>query len=193
MNLTRRGFVIGSGTVVATLPLAGCPSFSTIELDIEKYVPVGLQTFSSILGVLSEVGIVINPVLGLAITGVKAGFADLQVAIKNYESAPAADKTTLTGKIATALGDAEGMLQQFWNDLSIPDQKDETLIQSLLGVIVSVLSGFSAQFPAVKSVTALKPGKKVIPVTPKIVSVKQFKKNFNQVLIEAHKEKYAVR
>jgi hypothetical protein len=195
MITSRRNFLVGAGTAAATIPLAGCPAFLvSLEADIMNYVPVGLQAFSSIVSILEDDG-VINPIVGTSIntiiTAVKAGFSDLQLAIENYENAPAANKQTLLGKIATMISVVQGLLQEFWANLNIPDAHLGSVIDGLLGIILSVLAGFASQLPAVAARVSVKGGK-TLAVTPQVMSKKTFKKKFNAELKSAGKAQYAI-
>jgi hypothetical protein len=98
----------------------------------------------------------------------------------------------LAGKIATALTAAEDSVQQFWNALKIPDAKLAALIEGLLGVIISTLSGFAAALPAPAAPPARAQRAKRIATPAQRRSVKQFKQDFNGVLARSGYEKYAL-
>lgn len=198
MDRRRFGVMVAKGFGVAGISslvsvTAACPAWvGNVYSSILKYIPVGLQAFVSIIGILSGAGVIplgTGAAIDAIIALVKAAFADVQVDITNYENAPAAEKATLLGKISTALAILESNLQQFWNDLSIPDAKLSALIQGLLGVILSTLAAFSSQLPAPVATPQLEEMQKkraalskTITVAPQKMSVKQFKKMFNEKL-----------
>ena len=191
-TLTRRAFAklstSGIGLFVAfgsLLSMTGC----TLMDKISSYVGIGLSAFNSVIVILSTAG-VIPPGLGvpiqLLITAVKAAFADVSAAIAAYENAPAGDKSTLLGKVTTALAAVELKLQQFWNDLSIPDVKLASLIESLLGLITSTISAFITQLPP-----APKPAPPIpqpaqlsrrLSAPPQKRTVSQFRKEFDAIV-----------
>lgn len=169
---------------------AACPAWlSSLYQDILKYVPVGLQAFGEIVSLLNDAGIIPTPIstaANLIINAVKAGFADLQTDITNYDAAPASQKTTLLGKISTALQILEGNLQQFWSDLDIPDPALASTVESLLGIILAALGGFASALPAPVSTPALNEVlrkratlSKTIKVPAQRMTVKEFRKSFN--------------
>ncbi len=206
LALSRRSFVKGAGAIgIGSLVsvTAACPAWvGNVYSQILKYVPVGLQAFMSIISILSGSGVIpigTGAAIDAIVALVKAAFADVQTDVTNYENAPAAAKATLLGKISTALTILEGNLQQFWNDLSIPDAKLSSLIEGLLGVILSTLAAFSSQLPAPVMTAQLEATQKkratlskTITATPQKMSVKQFKKMFNEKLGTEYAQ-YAIR
>lgn len=199
MQLSRRSF--GQKLAFAGIAISGsslltaCPPFSSVYQKILQYVNVGLQAFQSVVNLLVASG-VINVAEGTAISAavnlVKVAFADLQTAVNNYLNSTG-DKSTLIGKISVALAAVQASIQQFWNDLNIPDARLSSLVEGLLGVILSVLAGFQTQLPAppptaVKAVT----GGKMIRVAAKRESVKDLKKEFNDILKQNGKSEFAI-
>lgn len=197
--MNRRKFFTYSGA--GTLAIAGgsimntgCWLTGNVFNSIMGYISVGLQAFSAVTQLLTGSGVITateGTAIATVINLVKVGFADLQTAVANYENAPAAQKATLMGKVSTALADLEGVIQQFWNDLQIPDVKLANLIQGLLGIILSTLSGFATQLPAPAGVKARVLAKTIV-VPPQKRSQKQFKKDFNQILKENGYSQYEV-
>ena len=104
-----------------------------------------------------------------------------------YDAAPASQKQTLAGKIATAITVAMQEIQQFWNDLKIPDSKLAALISGLLGIILSTLSAFLPQLPAPASLARSVP--LTLPFPPKKRSVHAFKSEWNQMMVAAGQPK----
>lgn len=204
--MNRRNFLFNSGKALTVTALASVVSITTacptwlmnLYADIMKYVPVGLAAFNAILNILTGAG-VIPPGAGTAVEAianlVKVAFADLQAAITQYQNAPAADKATLLGEISVALATVEANLQAFWSNLNIPDVNLANIIEGLLGVILGTLAAFAAQLPAPPAApdTNSKLGvarsrranlQKLIRVTAKKRTVKQFKADFNIRLTE---------
>lgn len=194
-RLTRRQFTVRASSLLASiglLPLltsTGC-FLSSLYADILKYVPVGLAAFSSVVSILASDGIIGNPIaaaIAAIVALVNKGFADLQTAVNAYEAAPSSQKTTELMSVSTALSTAEAYIQQFWANLTIPDPQEASLIQGLLGIIVSTLLGFATQLPAVSAATspalAMRASlARTIVVTPKKRSVAQFRHDFNALL-----------
>lgn len=188
--LTRRGFAQSLGSVFgismlagSTLTLTGC-SFSPTAA-IESYISIGISAFQAIVNILSAAGVIppgTGTVLSVAIQAVKAAFADVVAAIQAYDDAPAANKATLLGKITTALSAVEMELQQFWSDLSIPDSKLASLIEGLLGVILSTIGAFISQLPPSPVPAPAAALRKTISFTPTKRTARTFRSDFNKIL-----------
>jgi hypothetical protein len=204
MNTSRRSFAqlsLGAVALASTLGstvLETACTFGTVFAAILKYVGVGLQAFQAVVDLLTGAGVLplgSAPALDAIIALVKAGFADLQVAVTNYNNNPG-DKTTLLGKISAALASLEANIQTFWSDLQIPDGKLAALVQGLLGIIISTLQGFATQLPAPAPTPALKaaaenPKRLTVP-TLKLTPA-QFKKRFNALLEQNGYPQLAIR
>lgn len=206
MQMTRRGFAnmfskigmaAGLGSIVAVD--TACPAWlSNVYNDILKYAPVALSAVASVVAILTGNGVAITPIISAVIALIKTGIADLQTAVTQYNNAPAGQKTGLLGAVSEALTVAEADVQQFWSDLTIPDAKLSSLIQGLLGIIVSTLQGFQTQVPApvtpvaaqARTMRASLP--KTITVTPKVRSVSQFRKEFNAALTAGGEAQHAI-
>jgi len=179
--------VMAASTVFST----ACFISGSVFNQILAYVGLGLRAFQSILDILSGAGVIpaggagaIDAVVNL----VKSGFADLQIAVENYQNAPADQKNTLLQKVSTVLAVLEANLQQFWADLNIPDQALGTLIKGLLGIILATLGGFATQLPAPQSTPQIEKAKKlknIIMVPAQKRTPKQFKNDFNAKLQQA--------
>lgn len=188
------------GTITASLSqmAVGCSNLFT---EILNYANVGLSGFSSILNILAGAGVISMGAaapINRIVTAVKAGFADLQTAVNDYEAAPAANKATLEGKISTALQDLQNEITAFWNNLTIPDAQTATLIQGLLEVITTTLAGFATQLrPAPASSNARASllraqSNKPLSFTGHPRSQRQFKNDFNALLHARGLDKYAL-
>ena len=162
-TMTRRSFAGTIGKFGALAGLGSLVSFTTacpawlgsVEANLLKYIPVAIQAVTGILSVLTGGGIAISPIVTLALTDVKAAFADLSADIEAYQNAPAAQKATLLGQLSTALTIVEGNVQQFWADLNIPDGIIATVVAGVLAVVVSTLGYFQSQLPVPTPTPAL--------------------------------------
>jgi hypothetical protein len=181
---TRRSFMktmaMVTGTVIAAGSLMGntaCNVFNAIM----KYVPVALTAFTTIITM-------INPAEGSAIavlaSMVKAALADIQTAVMNYENAPSGDKTTLLGKISTAIAAAEQELQVFWSDLKLPGGGLATLVEGIINIILSTLTSFLPQLPPPGPLPT-KALLRRVNYSPKKRSVEQFKHDLNAEFVKA--------
>lgn len=192
MELTRRMFGKSIGTLGLVAALGNIITSTACGLfdSILAYVGVGLQAFGSVVDLLAGAGVIPpgeGTLLHLAINAVKVGFADVQAAVTAYDNAPPDQKGTLKGKISVVLAILEADIQKFWDDLKIPDSKLASLVQGLLGIILSTLAAFQTQLPAppkLAKVEASKNFSRRIVYTPKKRSVKDMRKDFNQLLHE---------
>lgn len=142
MVITRREF----GKAVSMTALGGTIGLTTMGLscssvftDIENYVPIGIAAFQEVLSLIDPTEAAL---LAPIIQTVKAAFADLDAIVQQYESAPAASKATLLGKISTAISAVMSELQQFWNDANLPDGSLALTIEGVLQIILSTLAAF---------------------------------------------------
>lgn len=204
MHTTRRAFgklsfgALALGSTLGTMTLETACTFGSVFSQILKYVGVGLQAFQAVVDLLTSAGVIplgAGPAITAIIALVKAGFADLQVAVTNYNNNPG-DKTTLLGKISAALAAVEASIQTFWNDLKIPDAKLAALVQGLLGLIISTLAGFMSQLPSPPPTPAMTDAAQLpnrITVQAQKLTMKQFKSNFNALLAENGYAQYAIK
>jgi hypothetical protein len=159
-------------------------SCSGIYAQIAAYVGVGIQAFSSVVSLLAGAGIITLPegtAIAAVLTLVKAAWADVQAAIAAYQAAPAASKATLSGKISVALTAVQTTIQQFWTDVKIPDAQLANTVSGLLGLVVSTIAGFLAALPVTPAPASARVFK-ALPINPKVISVSQFRKQFNSIL-----------
>lgn len=162
---TRRQFgktvavgTLGVGIGITTMGV----SCDTVFQDIENYVPIGLAAFQEVISLINPTeAALLAPIIQI----VKAGFADLESDITQYINAPATSKSTLLGKIETAVSIVIGNLNQFWSDLKLPDGNLATTIIGVLQVVISTLAAFLPLIgiPALAKSTA----PNAIPVLPR--------------------------
>jgi hypothetical protein len=165
----------------------------TSVVQIENWISVGLNSLATIVNILKTAGVPIpdGGVIDLAIKAAQTAFNLIKTAIDKYNAAPADQKKSLLGEIATAISSAEGSVQNFWNSLSLPDAKLSSLIESLLGVIVTTLSGFAATLPTVQA--AMVPSGRRLAVKPIKRDKKKFTKDFNALLVGTPYAQFAVK
>ncbi len=187
--MNRRNFAMrllaGAGALAAASVTSACWLSGGVFANIMTYVGIGLTAFQAVVALL-------DPPLALAVAGtialVKAGFADLQLAVQDYNNAPAADKTILKNKISVVLADLQFEIQKFWSNLNLPGPLG-ILVESLLNIILSTLAGFAGQLPAPitppASAEQMKTLAKTIHVVPQVRSKKQFEQDFNKVCTAA--------
>lgn len=192
-SITRREFgksitaAVASFTVMGTMFLEGCTSFA----GILSWVDTGLAAFQSVVDLLAGQGVitvVIGSAIDLIIKAVKAALADIATAVNNYNAAPAATQPSLVGKISAALTAAQGMVQQFWSDLTIPDAKLSSTVAGLLGLIASTLAGFQSLLPPAPAPAA---SAKTLAAVPTKRSIGQFKSEFKAILTANGYSNYA--
>jgi hypothetical protein len=165
--------------------LSGCPSFGGITSAISTYVPVGLAAFNGVLLLLTSAGVIppgTSTAIGALVLLVKAGFADLLAAVQEYNNAPAAQKVTVKEKISLILAVIAANIEKFASDIvgMVSDNKLLQVVTGLLTLILATLAGFSGQLPAPLA------GRKTLSVagkavTPKLLPLKDFKKQWNQL------------
>lgn len=196
----KGGAMFGIGSIVSTTSaFLACPAWvSNLYSDILKYAPVALNAFNAVLQILAGNGISTAGILTVIIVSAKAAFADIQVAVQQYQAASAGQKTGLLGAISEAIAVAEATLQKFWSDLVIPDAKLALLIQGLLGIITSTLMGFATQLPAPVTPAAQQMQRmkasfpKLLKAPPQKRSLAQFKRDFNATLTAAGYQRHAI-
>lgn len=200
MESTRRAFVKYAGMFAGLLSLSGTTVLLTacgnIYATILAYTTAGITAFQSIVDLLAGAGVIpvgTGAALDLIVVAVKAAFADIQAAVAAYDAAPASQKLTLGGRVSVAIQVAEAQIQTFWNDLKIPDAKLASLVQGLLGIILSTLAAFLPQLPKpagqnAKVLMAASLSNRV-SYAPQKRTVGQFKHDFNEVMVANGKPK----
>jgi len=178
--MNRRNFakmLSGSLAVVAFMgSTVACTG--SVFTNILNYVGVGLTAFSGVLAIISPF-VPIGGMLLLIVNAAKAGFADLQVAVTDYNNAPAADKTTLLGKISVVLNDLVAELQTFWSNLNIPNPIIALVAEGILKLIIGILQGFIGALPP-------------IPATPKMLEAHQLPKQIVAPAIKMSAKEFKV-
>jgi len=193
----KAGVILSLGSLISVT--TACPAWlSNVYADILKYAPVALSAVASVLSILTGNGIVITPAISAIIALIKVAISDLQTAVTQYQNAPTGQKSGLLGAISEAVTVAESNIQKFWADLTIPDAKLSSLIEGLLGIVVSTLQGFQTQLPAPVTPVAtqakmMRAGlSKTIAVTPKVRSVAHFRKEFNALLTQSGEGQHSI-
>ena len=188
--LTRREFGKSVGTGALALGIGevsmglACPLAATVFTEIADYVPIGVNSFNEILTLIDPGE---EAMLAPLTADIKAAFADLAADVASYQQAPAADKATWEGKIATVLNLLIGNLQSFWSTANLPDGTLAETIEGVLQIVLSTLAAFVPLLGGVVSMAfsahALAP-KKTIPILPragKQLKAKQVKSDINAV------------
>lgn len=181
------------------VPVLGTILLSTacsVYNDIMNYVPLGLQVFNSVIQILQSRNILpqILPVyLTKVVSAVTNAFNDIKQAVSNYLVASAANQPSLLGKITAALQVAEEDVQEFWSNLNIPDASVSSLVEGLLGLVVSTLMGFATQLPTPVVAVAKKTLAKRITVAAKHRSPSEFKKEANALYVQYGFNQYVIK
>lgn len=148
MMVTRRNLLRLTATA-AVLPvslfMSGCPfSAAGVLAALERYIPLGLQAFAGIVALINPpAGSAINTAVLIA----KALWTDVQEAIATYNAAPAADKTTLLGRVDTGLQALLNGLTRLLSSLGLHSQTDQQTAVAALMLLIAVLSGIQAELP----------------------------------------------
>jgi hypothetical protein len=189
--MTRRAFLGVAMFLVAASNLLMTACTTSVQ-QIENWVAVGINALASVVNILEGAGIPIpgGGAIDLAIKAAQTAFNLIKAAIDKYNAAPADQKKGLLSEIATAIASAEGSIQSFWNSLSLPDAKLASLVEGLLGVIVSTLAGFAATLPPVQR-AAIAGGRR-LAVRPVKRDKKKFAKDFNSLLVGTTYSQYAI-
>lgn len=180
--MNRRSFAKKSLLFLAVgsaLSLDGCNVFD----DILNWIPVGL---TALQGIITILGSLIPPPALAIITVIKAGFADLLAAVKEYNAdTNPADKATLLAKIRTFLNDIVNNFQSFLNALNLGNNPIVNIVIGLADIIISAIEGFMGQLPPsapTPLAMTLHVGSKSVTVVPKFYkSVADFKKAYNSI------------
>ena len=196
MNLTRRQFNRAVPTTIAALAmrplLLGLAVGGAVSLegcnvvsDIQAYIPVAEEALGIVVNLLTAAG-VLHPGSATIVADADVAFAAILAAIQSYLNAPPADKATLLEKITTAVQSAENAIQAFLNQINIPGSNLNllNLIFGLLNVILSTLAGFLGQLPVPVTMHLVMKYPVPVPlsITPKVRSVRAFKKDWNAVV-----------
>lgn len=188
----RRRFltVTGQGALTAALAaaelsatgflLTGCAV--TLD-DVIAWTNIGAGAVSTALTLLGIAGIACA-VCAVAAPVAIAAIHAIAGAIQEWQAAPAADKATAWQKIELAMQTAVDQVKAFFAGVSIPGGGVATTILNIASLILNTLGGFIAKFfPSVSShLLGAKLGATAIPSAPKVLSSKDFKKEFNAIV-----------
>jgi hypothetical protein len=180
--MTRRVF-LGHLSGGAFLTVAGVPLFgmytcnpatvSTIEGDINTWVPLGLDAFDGILALFDPpLAALLAPDTALVIAGLNA----IETAVSDWEAADATQKPGLVGDIIAGIETAEKDIGNFLAAVGVsapafllPAKALTSIILGVLQYFANKLSGAPATAAAVRT---LKTG--TMQVEPLNLSQKQF-------------------
>lgn len=187
----RQFFEVGSKGVIG-LALAGAVATSLSGCsfniqDILNWVPTATQSISSILSLLVSAGVLACMTCSALANVALAAITAIGTAVQAYLNAPAADKTTLLGKIQTALQAALTASSAFFQTINVPDQKLFTLIIGIASLVLSAISGFIGQVGGTTPSSAMVMAN-ATPITykPKVyTSTRSYKSDFNKLVAGA--------
>ena len=177
---TRRSFIGTLSAGAAALALAGgalslegC-MFSTIEADIEAYLPVALQAVDAILSLINPAAAVIvekfTPIL-------EAALAAITKAIADWQAAEAAQKPGFVGAIIATLLTIQTDLGDLLAAVQVDAPKIYGVVYALASIVLGVLQYFLNKLqgsPATKANVV-----HGIQVEPLHLSPKKFISTFN--------------
>lgn len=186
----RFGQLFARGMLAISLGVASMgASCGSVFADILTYVGIGLKAFSAVVAMLGPAAAAIAPIIAL----VNAAWANLQAAVNEYNSAPAANKSTLLGEIRTAIQALEDTLANFLAQLPASGTL-ETTILDVITLIVSTLAGYAQELPGAAARTIMlhsrtRPAQAVTPVRR---SIAEFRKEVNAQLAAGGYAKYQI-
>lgn len=194
--LNRRLFAIRSGKILlwmaisTVIPMSACNWVAFLV----NYIPMinhGIDVISGFFGIF------LPPGLTVIITAIKAALLDLQGAAIEYQSAPAADKATILGRIETFLKGIVDNFQQVLDSLGATGPIP-AIILGVINIILSTLTWLVGRFSHATSSRMLMPmryklraggspggspgGSQVLFITPVERSQKQFMDDINNLL-----------
>lgn len=147
--LTRRNLVVFALKSAALLPLAalavtgGC-TVGGVLAALQRYVPVGLAAFEGIVTLINPAA---GSVLATVTLAVKTLWQNLQTVLAEYNAAPAANKTTVLGRVDTALNSLVGSLENLLREFGVGSHADQATGLSALMLLIATLSGIQATLP----------------------------------------------
>jgi hypothetical protein len=188
MIISRREFAgtLAAGALAGTAGVSGflvggCNG--SIWGEIQTWVPVGISAFEQVLTLIAPLA---APGIDAIAELVKAGFSVLAGAISQYINAPAADKATFLQKVQLAFKDVSDNLQAFLNAVNVSGSNPIIkVVLGLVSIILSTIASFMAQIGPTPAPIALTLGGTRMDVTPVKRTVKQFKQDFNNALVDA--------
>lgn len=170
---TRRKFIAFLIVGMASLGMGGC-LLSTIEADIEAYLPVALQAITAILSIVDPAAAAIveqfTPIL-------QAAFAAITKAIADWQAADAAQKPGFVGAIIATLETIQTDLANLLAAVQVNAPKIYAVVSGLTAIVLGVLQYFLNKLQG-NAVTAMRVVKG-IQVEPLHLSPKKFISTFN--------------
>jgi len=171
-------------SLVAMLSVAmivsGC-SFQSAMTQLSKYLPVALQAFNGVVTILVNAGALSSAqgtVLSADSAKVTKGFTDVEAAVADYNAADPASKSTKLTAVVAALNVVQADLGKFLPDVGLdPKNKDVIIAQSALVLLEGTLASIAVNLPNPS------PAAKAAASKVKIVSAKDFKKQYNAIVV----------
>lgn len=190
--ITRRGFaaLCARGMLAIALGISSMAgSCASVFADILNYVGVGLKAFSVIVAMIGPAAAAVAPWIAL----INAGFADLQATVTEYDSAPAANKATLLGKIRTIIQALIDNFSAFLAQVPLGGTLEATIF-GLVQLIVSTLGGYLAQLPGVaaRRIMLRSRNNAAQTVQPAKRSIAEFRKEFNAQVVAGGYPSYQI-
>ena len=137
--MNRREFLFAA-SVSSGFMLAGCPSFTTIEDDLDAWVPLGLDAFDGVLALFDPpLAAVLLPVTNLVEAGLKA----IEQAISDWEAADALQKPGLLGGIIAGIQAAEEDIGNFLAAVNVSAPALLLPAKALANIILGILQYFA--------------------------------------------------
>ena len=181
---------VGLMGLLGSIPsLAGC-SWKSVYTAIREYVPVGLQAFVGILGVLSGGGIIslgANAAIDAVIALVNKAFGDVTTAVAQLQATP---PVGTVATISAVLNTLSANIAKFMSDINVPDGQLAALVSGLANVILSTLAGFQTQLPnqpvatTVSAPHSFRIAGQTVTVFAKKRSLSQFKHEYNALAMQ---------
>lgn len=191
MLIARRNLLTLAAKFAAVIPVAvfaaGCPfTVGGVLAVLERYVPLGLQAFAGIVSLINPAA---GSALATAVLIAKALWTDVQEAIASYNAAPAGNKSTLLGKVDTALSSLVNGLTRILSSLGLHSQADQQTAVAALMLLIATLTGIQATLP-VPSAAQAKTRRATMPrqlmvgaqQVEIVGDVKQFKAQYNTIM-----------
>ena len=188
MENTRREFIGHLATGAAFVALGGSTIFMLdgCAFNIQTvlaWVPTATNAIGNVLTLLAGAGIIACVTCSALANVALAAITAVGNAVTAYLNAPATNKTTLLGKIQTALQAALSASTAFFESLTIPDQNIFNLIVGIASLVLSAISGFIGQLGGGTPVAAsVRMAQKSVSYSPKVyTSVSAFKGDLNKL------------
>jgi hypothetical protein len=178
--ITRRNFnkSLLAFCALSGAGFAGCPSLTTIEGDIDAYVPLALDAFDGILALFDPpLALVLLPISNIVIAGIKA----IETAIADWQTADAAQKPGLLGGIIAAIQTAQKDIGNFLAAVNVQAPALLLPAKALAAIVLGVLQFFanrlSGSATTAASVITIQSG--TMQVEPLNLSQSKFRTKFD--------------